>query len=251
MLAGALCLSAFPFLGGYFSKDRILLSTFIHPGASYKFFWALGMSAAFLTALYTFRMFFIAFLERPDGRTASEVHPIPNFMKVILIPLAVLALCDGLLNIPFGIGKRWLGRFLSSTPGAIVDLSASSGLFLGMAILSASVSLSGMAVAYFLYRRPKEAKEQGWHALLSSAFYLDEFYRHIFVRPYRWAAGNLWQQVDEKLLDKSIESLGAGFESASMAMRLWTTGKLSTYLKAFLLGLVVLLCLFVGRVTLW
>ena len=33
MLAGALCLGAFPTLGGYFSKDRILLSTFIHPGS--------------------------------------------------------------------------------------------------------------------------------------------------------------------------------------------------------------------------
>ena len=33
-LAGALCLSAFPLLGGFFSKDRILLATFIHPGVS-------------------------------------------------------------------------------------------------------------------------------------------------------------------------------------------------------------------------
>jgi hypothetical protein len=34
-------------------------------------------------------------------------------------------------------------------------------------------------------------------------------------------------------------------------MRLWTTGRLSTYLKAFLVGLVGFLALFVGRVTLW
>ncbi len=38
-LAGALCLSAFPLLGGYFSKDRILLATFIYPDVSYKIFW--------------------------------------------------------------------------------------------------------------------------------------------------------------------------------------------------------------------
>ena len=122
MLAGALCLSAFPTLGGYFSKDRILLSTFIHPGASYKLFWALGMSAAFLTALYTFRMFFIAFPNRIDGRQPPEIQRIPRFMTVILIPLAVLALADGLLNLPFGMGKRWLGHFLASVPGAVVDM---------------------------------------------------------------------------------------------------------------------------------
>jgi NADH-quinone oxidoreductase subunit L len=251
MLAGALCLSAFPTLGGYFSKDRILLSTFIHPGGLYKFFWALGMSAAFLTALYTFRMFFIAFLERPDGRKASEVHPIPKFMNIILIPLAVLALCDGLLNVPFGIGKRWLGHFLSSVPGAMVDVKAPSSLFLGMAILSASLSLAGIVLAYLLYRRPKEAKEGGWHGLLFSAFYLDEAYNQLLVRPYRWTASLLWRQVDEKTVDKYLESLGFSFHSASMAMRLWTTGRLSTYLKAFLVGLVGLLCLFASRGTLW
>jgi NADH-quinone oxidoreductase subunit L len=246
MLAGALCLSAFPMLGGYFSKDRVLLSTFIHPGASYKVFWVLGLSSAFLTALYTFRMFFIAFLERPDGRKASEVHPIPAFMKIILIPLAVVAMCDGLLNLPFGVGKTWLAHFLSSVPGAIIDVSAPSSLFLGMAILSASLSLSAIALAYFLYRRPKEARQEGWNALLFSGFYLDDAYRHLLVRPYRWAAGLLWQRVDEKGVDKTLESFGISFETISMAMSLWTTGKLSTYLKAFLLGLVGFLCIFLG-----
>jgi NADH-quinone oxidoreductase subunit L len=251
MLVGSLCLGAFPTLGGYFSKDRILLSTFIHPGGIYKFFWALGMFSAFLTALYTFRMFFIAFLERPDGRKASEIHPIPKFMTAILIPLAAVALCDGLLNLPFGIGKEWLSRFLSSVPGAIVDLNASFDLFLGMAILSASLSFAGIALAYFLYRRPKEAKEEGWNALLFFAFYLDEAYRRVFVRPYRWAAAFLWKRIDERGLDKTLENFGISFDSASMAMRLWTTGRLSTYLKAFLVGLVGLLCLFVGMATLW
>ncbi|MFA5111498.1 MAG: NADH-quinone oxidoreductase subunit L, partial [Desulfobaccales bacterium] len=58
-LAGALCLSAFPLLGGYFSKDRILLATFIYPDSSYKIWWFLGLVAAFLTPLYAFRAYFI------------------------------------------------------------------------------------------------------------------------------------------------------------------------------------------------
>jgi len=241
----------FPTLGGYFSKDRILLATFIHSGVIYKVFWAMGMFSAFLTSLYTFRMFFIAFLERPDGRKASEIRPIPGFMQAILIPLAVVALGDGLLNLPFGIGKQWLARFLSTVPGVIVDLNAPSGLFFGMAILSAFLSLSGIALARLLYRRPKGAKEEGWHALLFYGFYLDDVYRWLVVRPYRWAAGMLWQRVDERSLDKGLETLALSFESVSMAMRLWTTGRISTYLKAFLVGLVGLLCLFAARVIFW
>ena len=44
-LIGAVSLSAFPLLGGFFSKDRILLATFIlYPGATYKIFWLLGLA---------------------------------------------------------------------------------------------------------------------------------------------------------------------------------------------------------------
>ncbi len=251
MLAGCLCLGAFPTLGGYFSKDRILLSTFIHPGISYRIFWALGMSAAFLTALYTFRMFFIAFPNRKDGRQASEIKRIPGFMTVVLIPLALLAVSDGLLNLPFGIGKRWLGHFLANVPGAVVDMDASNSLFLGMAILSASLSLLGIFLAWFIYCRPQKLPKPGRHPVLFSAFYLDALYRNMVVRPYQWAAAVIWHRIDERLLDKNLEGIGIGFNSSSVTMRLLTTGRLSTYLKAFMIGLIVLLALFAGRVTLW
>ncbi len=36
----------------------------------------------------------------------------PHFMAYILWPLALLALVDGCLNLPFGPGKEWLGRFM-------------------------------------------------------------------------------------------------------------------------------------------
>ena len=133
----------------------------------------------------------------------------------------------------------------------MVDVNASFGLFLGMGILSASLSLSGIALAYFFWRRPKETGEGGWNALLFSAFHLDEAYRHLLVRPYHGAARLLWHRVDEKILDGTLESFALTFDTCSAALRLWTTGKVSTYLKAFLLGLVGLLGLFAGWATLW
>ncbi|MEJ2724771.1 MAG: hypothetical protein P8175_09025, partial [Deltaproteobacteria bacterium] len=71
------------------------------------------------------------------------------------------------------------------------------------------------------------------------------------VAPYRWAAGLLWRRVDEKTVDRNIEAFGISFNSSSTVLRLWTTGRLSTYLTAFLVGLLGLLCLFVGGATLW
>ena len=82
-------------------------------------------------------------------------------MTVILVPLALLALADGLLNLPFGMGKRWLGHFLASVPGAVVDMDAGPGLFLKMAILSASLSLSGILVAWIIYRSPQNGQGTG------------------------------------------------------------------------------------------
>jgi len=47
--------------GGFFSKERILLSTFSHPEPIYKVLAVVAEIGALITVLYTFRMFFIAF----------------------------------------------------------------------------------------------------------------------------------------------------------------------------------------------
>ena len=133
---GALALSAFPLVGGFFSKDRILLATLIMPGTIYKFFWLLAAVAALLTPFYTFRMFLVAFSDRP-GRRPREIKPVPSFMIWIIWPLALLALFDGMLNLPFGPGKEWLSHYLSVLPGSRVDLGAPPGYELIMGLGSA------------------------------------------------------------------------------------------------------------------
>ena len=60
----------------------------------------------------------------------------------------------------------------------------------------------------------------------------------MFVRPYLWAATLLWQQIDNKRINQGLENFAMSFDAVSIIMRRWTTGRLSTYLIAFLLGLV-------------
>jgi len=273
-LAGALCLSAFPLLGGYFSKDRILLATFIYPDAIYKVLWFIALFAAFLTPLYTFRGFFIIFTGRPGGRRADEVKPIPKSMVWVLWPLVILALFDGLLNLPGGIGKNFLGHYLDTVPGARPDLGASVLLEWVMGILSASIVIVSMTLAYFRYvRRPvQEPERRGWHEFLFSGLYLDRFYQMIFVGPYQrltefikaqveerivdraidlsalglfrhfWhGAKYLWLAVDESSVDKGYARSARAFIPFSRALGCWTTGRLSTYLAMLMLGLTVIL----------
>jgi NADH-quinone oxidoreductase subunit L len=277
-LAGALCLSAFPLLGGYFSKDRILLATFIYPDVSYKIFWFIGLVAAFLTPLYTFRAYFIIFMARPGGRIAQEVQSLPGLMAWILWPLAILALFDGLLNLPGGIGKNFLGSYLAAVPGARPDLGASLALEWTMGIVSAAVVVVSLILAYVLYvRRPAaEPLRQGFHEFLFSGLYLDKFYEMIFVRPYQrmtefmkvrveeqgidggvvtsavalfnrfWDTANLlWLQVDDRAIDGSYTKGAAGFLILSRGLGFWTTGRLSTYLTMLMVGLTAFLVVLV------
>ncbi len=243
-LAGCLCLGTFPLLGGYFSKDRILLATFVHSGELSKVLWVIGMAAAFLTSLYTFRLYFIAFQDRPDGRKKDEFLQIPGFMSWVLYPLALTALFDGLLNLPGGFGKLFLGRYLASVPGSIVEVHATAREIWGMRIGSAALSLGGMVSAYFLWRRKSEEPAlRGLRQVLFTGFYLDIFYERVIARPYNRIAGLLWTDIDEGGLDRGSEKIGGGFQRLSQGLRLWTTGRLSTYLRMLFLGFAALLCL--------
>jgi hypothetical protein len=78
-------------------------------------------------------------------------------MVWILWPLVILTLFDGLLNLPGGIGKNFLGHYLETVPGARPDLGASLTLEWIMGILSASIVLVSLLLAHRLYvrRRPR------------------------------------------------------------------------------------------------
>ncbi len=266
-LAGALCLSAFPLLGGYFSKDRILLATFLHYTPAYWALWAVAALAALMTPLYTFRMYFTAFLTRPGGRTAAEVQPIPRFMVWILVPLALVALCDGALNIPGSYGKTFLGYYLSTVPGARPDLGAPSWLEWDMRLGSAGLVVLFIIFAYYLFRRPWEKTWETVNELFFNAFYLDWLYLNFMARPYEWLAGVLWRRVDEGGFDRGIVSsaialfwkywkaagvmrhvdeqgldqgyarFAGGFLPVSRGLGYLTTGRLHTYLTVLFAGL--------------
>jgi len=251
-LIGALALSAFPLIGGFFSKDRILLAAYLQPGAAYKVLWGLAALAALLTPLYTFRMFFLVFLERPDGRRETDLHPVPAFMAWIIWPLALLALVDGCLNLPFGPGKDWLAQYLAVVPGARPHLGAPAAVTLAMSLGSATLILMVLAFTWLLYRRGAPAFTwKGLAAFLFSGFYLDQLYDLFLVRPYRLMAQFLWQDVDERGIDRGVEGVGRGFLLFSGGLGWWATGRVSTYLKMLLLGLTAFLAVLAAGWLVW
>ncbi len=250
--AGSISLAAIPPFGGFFSKDRILLSTFSHPEPIYQFLGIIAEIGALVTVLYTFRMFFVAFLERPSLREDSkrEDLKIPKFMVWINLPLAILAIFAGALNFPetFG-GNAWLSNYLASVPGSPPPFTASASLERSIEIGSGILNIAVLVIAYFLYR--PEARflgrstpillGQNLEELLSSAFYLDRLYQFALVRPYQFIARILWVNVDERGVDDRYDATANVFRFFSYGLQFWTTGRLSTYLKMIFLGFTAIL----------
>jgi NADH-quinone oxidoreductase subunit L len=132
ILVGCLALSGFPFFSGFFSKDEIVAAAFRHS----FILGAVLLFTAFLTAYYTFRLYFQVFQgplvipEPPhdDGHAShghDQVHPDHHNHEpmIMMLPLALLtigALFAGYLNWP----TSHLGDFLGNSP----SLSASYDL---------------------------------------------------------------------------------------------------------------------------
>src|ERR1035441_5294640 len=82
-LVGALALIGFPGSSGFFSKDALIDAVQLShlPGARYAYYCVLA--GVFVTALYTFRMFFMTFhgKERMDHHTQEHLHERPRVVK--------------------------------------------------------------------------------------------------------------------------------------------------------------------------
>src|SRR3546814_6890596 len=91
MWIGSLALAGLPFFAGYYSKDGILEAAWAAGTTVGYYAFAMGISAAVLTAFYSWRLIFLTFHGKPraDHHVMEHVHESP---MVMLAPLAVLAL---------------------------------------------------------------------------------------------------------------------------------------------------------------
>lgn len=252
--AGALALAAAPPASGYFSKGRILLATLGHGGGLYGFYWVVGSLAAILTALYTFRLVFLVFFGDPViSPKTPDIEPLPPVMVAILWPLAVLALCGGLLNLPGGWpGANWLARALAGIPGVEAEIHGASELAVSLA--DAAFCAAGLFLAWFLYgpkaapgRRGPADPERAAHLVLRSGFGLDALYKTVVVAPYAFLAGFFRRAVDEGVIDALAMGQGTILARTSRSVRLLATGRVSAYLLTLLLGLAAMVALLFAR----
>jgi NADH-quinone oxidoreductase subunit L len=242
-LAGAACLAGLPLTGGFFSKDAILAAVWLKGGALFGGLYLLGLLTALLTSVYTFRLIYLVF-----GGPEREPHPAPRLMEAILVPLALLGLCGGLLNLPSYLGGGWLDQFLAPlvSQGA---MEAPASLELILQATAGILALAGLAIAHYYYGGKRRQERiaaaagpmSGIVAFFLNGWRFDDLYRFLFIRPYEWLARILWERVDEGVIDDSIDRLARLLGRTGEGLGSWTTGRVSVYLLSLAAGLALIL----------
>ncbi|MGD9728368.1 MAG: NADH-quinone oxidoreductase subunit L [Nitrospiraceae bacterium] len=189
-LAGVASLAGLPLItAGFYSKDLVLWETWISPHGG-LWLWIGGAAGAFVTALYSFRLFFFVFL----GDMKTEPHGKPGPMITVpLVLLAGLSLVAGFLELPRTLG-HWplFSSFLETAmPLVHADSASVAAEAIHQSVLSL-VALAGAGIAYWLYRAAPERlaifAAAGPAASLRRVWFegwaFDRFYDRFVVRPF-------------------------------------------------------------------
>ena len=231
---GALSLSGFPLLSGFWSKDAILNSA-VEGGHWLTF--SVGVITAALTAFYMFRVIFRVFFGSPRSSAAENAHAAEPVLAVPLVILAVFAVLGG-----------WVGSPLIGDPFArFVYFGAEAGHAfesLGAILLSASAAIVGIIVAYSVYMLRSPSAETvreaipAAHRFLARRAYIDDLYQWL-IDHVSLALAVLVAMFDRKVINGTAVD-GSGFLvifSGSRLRRLMT-GFLYNYAAFMLLGVV-------------
>ncbi|MDW7643879.1 MAG: NADH-quinone oxidoreductase subunit L [Desulfuromonadales bacterium] len=240
-LAGALSLAGAPLSSGFFSKDSLLAADYARHTPFYEGLFVLAVLTALLTAFYTFRLVYLVFAGPP--RFSTEPHTLPRLMTWPLIPLALVAIGGGLINLPeFYGGHAWLSHFLGSLAGAPVHISHREEGFI--AALAVILFALGWLLARHRYQGDLPAETGPVWRFLAAGWQADALIRKVVLAPFASLARFFWQGTDAALIDGILHSLARGCQFGGDRLRALTSGRLSHYLAAVAWGLLLIMLFF-------
>lgn len=275
-LLGSLALIGTPLFSGFYSKDSIIEAVMESalPGAGFAK--VAVLSGVFVTAFYSFRLYFLVFHGRerfdqnPDAHHHDHGHEnhhgshVPHESPlVVTLPLVLLAIPSVFIGL-FAVEPMLFGNFLKDAifidtekHAAMEELHhAFHGVF-PMALHAVTtlpfwLALSGVALAYYMYmvntRLPASIKTmfEPIYKLLDNKYYFDWFNENVLARGARGLGISLWKAGDRFLIDGAVVNGSwkvVGLVSA--IVRKAQTGFLHHYALIMMLGVFAILSYFV------
>jgi NADH-quinone oxidoreductase subunit L len=252
-LVGALALIGFPGTSGFFSKDALIdaVSLSHRAGSGYAYFCVL--SGVFITALYTFRMFFMTFHGEPrmDHHTQEHLHESPWVVTVPLILLAIPSALIGWFTVQPMLFGGYFGGAIQVLPahdvlGQLGEEFHGSAEFVWSAFRALPVWFAALGVFtawLFFLKRPAladtAARSFNWlYRTLLNKYGFDWFYEHVIMAAARFVGGGLWRFGDQLLIDDGLVNGSARTVGwLGSVMRYAQSGYLYHYAFAMILGL--------------
>jgi NADH-quinone oxidoreductase subunit L len=274
-LVGSLALIGTPLFAGFYSKDSIIEAVHAShlPGAGFALFAV--TAGVFVTAFYSFRMYFLVFhgkerfRHKPfpgehdhdddhgaHGESSHEPHESPWVVTAPLILLALPSVFIGYIT----IGPMLHGEFFKDSifvdaarHPAMQELGKEFHGALAMALhalrtLPFWLALGGVVLAWFFYlKQPSipaaiKARFEPLYQLLDNKYYMDWINEHVFAAGARLLGTGLWKGGDVGIIDGVIVNGSArAVGTVAQLMRLFQSGYLYFYALVMLLGIFALM----------
>jgi len=281
MLLGNLALIGTPFFSGFYSKDSIIEAVAASHIAGSGFAYFAVMASVFVTALYSFRLYFYVFhgkarwghnshahdhhhdhAEQGDDHAhhglapGQKPHESPLVVTLPLILLAIPSVIIGFYTIEPMLFGQFFGDSIFvdiSKHPAMVELAEEFHGPIAMAVhaftspvlLLVALGVLTAAIGY-LWMPKLPAKFAETFApikkLLDNKYYLDDLNQAVFAKGLLWIGGVLWHRGDQKVIDGFLVN-GSAHVVGRFAgvIRHLQSGYLYHYAFAMIAGLAVLL----------
>jgi NADH-quinone oxidoreductase subunit L len=278
-LVGSLALIGTPLFAGFYSKDSIIEVVHESHLAGATFAYYAVLAGVFVTAFYSFRLYFLVFhgkerydqnpdahhdAHHDDGHHGAHAADKPHESPwVVTLPLVLLAIPSALIGY-FAIEPMLFGDFFKDS--IHINLEKHPGmeelaqLFHGpmqMAVHGLStapfwLALSGVVLAYYMYMvnpaLPTAIKRvvQPIYTLLENKYYLDWFNENVLARGARGLGMGLWKGGDQAIIDGALVN-GSWKLMAwiSGLVRRLQSGFIYHYAFGMIIGIFVLMTYFV------
>ncbi len=287
-LIGSLALIGTPFFSGFYSKDSIIEA--VH---ATQYGWVTSfanfavLAGVFVTAFYSFRMYFLVFhgQERYDQNPDAHhdhghdihahdahghgddhaAHKPHESSAVVTVPLMLLAIPSVIIGF-IAIGPLLFEGYFKDSIKVLSDVHPAmktladawhgpvAMVLHGLQTPPFWLALAGVITAWALYMKwthipaQIQAKVMPLYRLLDNKYYLDAFNQAVFAKGARLLGGAFWRVGDQAIID------GAGVNGSWKAvgwiasvLRLFQTGYIYHYAFGMIVGLVAMIY-FVARI---
>jgi NADH-quinone oxidoreductase subunit L len=278
-LLGSLALIGTPLFAGFYSKDMIIEAVHLSTVWGRGFAYFAVMAGVFVTAFYSFRMYFLVFhgkerfdqnpdahhhdAHHDDGHDAHGHHEPHESPWVVTVPLVLLAFPSVVIGF-LTVQPMLFGDFFKDAIVVDGDKHPAMAMlkheFHGAAQMALHglttpvfwLALAGVVCAWYMYMKNPalpaaiKARVEPLYKLLDNKYYMDWINENIIARAARALGTGLWKGGDQGVIEGVFVNGSARLVGWFAGVIRWVqSGYIYHYAFAMLLGVIVLMTYFV------